>query len=63
MHTINRQRLILAVVLFAMLPAGGSSCRLSRSSPWSTALLCAMIVYETISYGEGRARLRREAAA
>jgi low temperature requirement protein LtrA len=61
-HTINKQRLVLALALFALLPAAIELPALAVVG-LLTALLCAMIVYETISYGEGRARLRREPAA
>jgi low temperature requirement protein LtrA len=61
-HTLNRQRLGLALALFALLP-------LATSIPaWAaliipTVLIWAMILYETISYGEGRARVRHETVA
>jgi low temperature requirement protein LtrA len=58
-HTINRQRLALALVLFALLPAAIEIPALA-SLVIVTALLCAMIAYETASYGEGRARVRHE---
>jgi low temperature requirement protein LtrA len=56
-HTLNRQRLLLAAVLFALLPAALELPSLSVLAI-ITALLAAMIVYETIHYGEGRARTR-----
>src|SRR5436190_4005107 len=58
-HSINRQRLLLALVLFAMLPAAVELPALATLAI-VTALLCAMITYETISYGEGRARVRQQ---
>jgi low temperature requirement protein LtrA len=61
-HTINRQRLLLALVLFAMLPAAVQIPALATVAI-VTALLCAMIAYETASYGEGRARVRHEGFA
>jgi low temperature requirement protein LtrA len=61
-HTINRQRLLLALVLFALLPAAVEIPALATLAI-VTALLCAMIVYETASYGEGRARVRHEGFA
>jgi low temperature requirement protein LtrA len=61
-HTINRQRLLLALVLFALLPAAVEIPALATLAI-VTALLCAMIVYETASYGEGRARMRHEGFA
>jgi low temperature requirement protein LtrA len=58
-HTVNRQRLLLALVLFALLPAAIELPALATLSI-VTALLCAMITYETASYGEGRARVRHQ---
>jgi low temperature requirement protein LtrA len=61
-HTLNRQRLGLALALFALVP-------LATAIPaWEallipTVLIWAMILYETISYGEARARVRHETAA
>jgi low temperature requirement protein LtrA len=58
-HTTNRQRLVLAIVLLA-------AVALLTEVPALLAVMLvtvpvwAMIVYETIGYGEGRARLRRE---
>jgi len=61
-HTINRQRLLLAVVLFALIPAALELPALAILA-LVNALIWAMIVYETISYGEGRAQVRRERVA
>jgi low temperature requirement protein LtrA len=58
-HTVNRQRLLLALVLFAMLPVAVELASLVILGI-VTGLLAAMIVYETLSYGEGRTRVRRE---
>jgi low temperature requirement protein LtrA len=56
-HTINRQRLAMAVLLFALLPLATNIPALATLSIL-VALLAAMITYETRSYGEGRARAR-----
>ena len=56
-RTINRQRLVLGLALFGLLPAATALPALA-SVAIVTALLCAMIVYETISYGEARQRVR-----
>jgi low temperature requirement protein LtrA len=56
-QTINRQRLLLALVLFALLPAAAEIPALATLAIVA-ALLCAMIVYETARYGEGRDRVR-----
>ena len=61
-RTINRQRLVLALALFALLPAAAELPALA-SLAIVTVLLCAMITYETISYGEGRDRVRQERQA
>jgi low temperature requirement protein LtrA len=61
-HTLNRQRLLLALVLFAMLPAAVEISSLALLAI-VVALLAVMIVYETKSYGEGRARTRHEGLA
>jgi low temperature requirement protein LtrA len=58
-HTLNPQRLVLAVVLFALLPAATNIPALATLAIL-TAVLAATITYETISYGEGRGRARHE---
>jgi low temperature requirement protein LtrA len=58
-RTINRQRLVLALAMFALLPAAVELPALATLAI-VTALLSAMITYETISYGEGRARVRHD---
>jgi low temperature requirement protein LtrA len=58
-HTINRQRLGLALVLLALLPAGHALPALATVAI-VVSLLCLMITYETISYGAGRDRVRHE---
>jgi low temperature requirement protein LtrA len=58
-HSINRQRLVLGLALFALLPAAVELPALVTLAI-VTALLSAMIVYETASYGEGRTRVRHE---
>jgi low temperature requirement protein LtrA len=60
-HTLNRQRLALALVLFALIPAAVEMPALATLGG-VTVLLCAMIAYETRLYGEGRGRVRREYA-
>jgi low temperature requirement protein LtrA len=56
-HTINRQRLLLSLLLLALVPLAREVSPLVILG-LVDALLCAMIVYETINYGEGRSRLR-----
>lgn len=50
---------MLALVLFALVPAAIELPALATLAI-VTVLLSAMIVYETISYGEGRARVRHD---
>jgi low temperature requirement protein LtrA len=58
-RTINRQRLLLALALFALLPVAIEIPALATVGAL-TVLLATMITYETISYGEGRARVRHQ---
>ena len=58
-RSLNRQRLALAVALIALLPAAVELPALATLAA-ITALLVAMIVYETHRYGEGRVRLRSD---
>ena len=58
-RTVNRHRLLLALALFALLPAAIHIASLAILAI-VTAVLWAMIVYETITYGEGRDRVRHE---
>jgi low temperature requirement protein LtrA len=56
-HTINRQRLGMAVLLFALLPLATNIPALATVAI-VTGLLAALITYETRSYGEGRVAAR-----
>jgi low temperature requirement protein LtrA len=58
-QTINRQRLLLALAMFALLPVAVEISALATLAIVTVALW-AMITYETLSYGEGRARVRHE---
>jgi low temperature requirement protein LtrA len=58
-RTINRQRLGVAVLLLCLLPAGQALPALATVAV-VTAILWLMVVYETISYGSGRERVRHE---
>ena len=60
-RTINRQRLALAGVLFAAVPLATEVPALVTVAAVG-ALLWAMIAFETRGYGEGRLKLRAEAA-
>ncbi len=61
-HTINRQRLILAIALVALFPLAREVSPLIVLALLNLAL-AAMIVYETRRYGERRKQLRREIGA
>ena len=58
-HSINRRRLALALLLLALLPLAVQLPALATLAI-VTSLLCALIAYDTISYGEGRWRVRHE---
>jgi low temperature requirement protein LtrA len=58
-HTINRQRLAMAVLLLALLPLATSIPAIATLSI-VVVLLAIMIAYETRSYGEGRFAARHQ---
>jgi low temperature requirement protein LtrA len=60
-HTINRQRLLLSIVLLILVPVAVELPALVALGI-ANALIWAMIAYETRSYGEGRDRVRHPAA-
>ena len=60
-HTLNRQRLVLAIVLLALIPLATEIAALAALAG-VVAILCALIAYETRLYGEGRDRVRRRFA-
>jgi low temperature requirement protein LtrA len=60
-HTLNVQRLALALVLFALVPAATELDGVVALAI-VTVLLAAMIAYETRGYGEGRRAVRHEYA-
>jgi low temperature requirement protein LtrA len=61
-HTINRQRLLLAIVLVLLVPVAVELPALLTLAI-ASLLVWAMIAYETRSYGEGRQQVRRPEAA
>jgi low temperature requirement protein LtrA len=61
-HTINRQRLLLGMVLLILVPVATELPALATLGI-ANLLLWTMIAYETRSYGEGRHRVRRPEAA
>ncbi|HEX6754124.1 MAG TPA: low temperature requirement protein A [Solirubrobacterales bacterium] len=56
-HTINRQRLLLALVLLLLIPVATEVPALVALAV-ANVLIWAMIAYETRSYGEGRHQVR-----
>ncbi len=58
-HTLNRQRLVAAGVLFALIPAGWSVPPLAALS-LLTALLVGLIAYEALRFADARARVRSQ---
>ncbi len=61
-HSINRRRLGLAIVLLILVPVATEVPALIALAV-ANVLIWAMIVYETRMYGEGRQKLRRQQAA
>ena len=57
-HTLNRRRLVLAIVLLALVPAAGELDSLADLAVVS-ALLAGLIAIETRGYGPNRAQVRR----
>jgi low temperature requirement protein LtrA len=60
-HTINRQRLLLAIVLLLLVPVATEVPALVALAA-ANLLIWAMIAYETRSYGENRHQVRRPEA-
>jgi low temperature requirement protein LtrA len=56
-HSLNRRRLALAIVLFALIPAALALPSIAILAVL-TVLLWSLIVVETRGYGENRARVR-----
>jgi low temperature requirement protein LtrA len=57
LHTINRQRLVMATVLLALVPfADGPDALVTLAV--TTGLMCALIAYEAVRFAEGRDRVR-----
>jgi low temperature requirement protein LtrA len=61
-RTINRQRLLLAIVLLILVPVAVELPALATLAI-ANLLIWAMIAYETRSYGDGRHRVRHPEAA
>lgn len=59
-HTVNRRRLGMAIVLLLLVPVGMELPALATLA-LANLLIWALIAYETRSYGEARSRLRRPA--
>jgi low temperature requirement protein LtrA len=61
-HTVNRQRLLLAIVLLLLVPVATEVPALVPLAA-ANVLIWAMIAYETRLYGEGRRQVRRPETA
>jgi low temperature requirement protein LtrA len=61
-HTFSARRLVCAIVLLALLPAGAALPALATLGIL-TAVLVALIAYEALRYADVRQRVRHEAAA
>jgi low temperature requirement protein LtrA len=61
-HTVNRRRLLLAIVLLILVPVATQVPALVALA-FVNVLIWVLIAYETRLYGEGRRRLRRPQAA
>jgi low temperature requirement protein LtrA len=60
-HTVNRQRLLLAIVLFLLVPVAIELPALATLAI-ANVLIWAMIAYETRSYGDARQQVRHRGA-
>jgi low temperature requirement protein LtrA len=60
-HTLNRQRLVVAAIFFALIPLALEISALAILAVVNV-LIWGLIGYETTRYGEARARIRRELA-
>jgi low temperature requirement protein LtrA len=58
-HSVNRQRLLVAILLLALVPLATEVASLIAVAGLA-AILVLLIVYETRSYGESRERARHE---
>ncbi len=60
-HTLNRRRLGLAIILLALVPLATEVSAIVALAG-TTVLAWALITYETLSYGEARERVRHQPA-
>jgi low temperature requirement protein LtrA len=60
-HTLNKQRLVVAAILLALIPLAVEISALAILAVVNV-LIWGLIVYETTRYGEARTRIRRELA-
>jgi low temperature requirement protein LtrA len=58
-HSVNRRRLVLALVCLTLVPLAVQVPALAALAG-VTVLITGVIAYDTLGYGEGRLRLRRE---
>ena len=57
LHTVNRQRLVLAAVLLALVPFADRPDALVTLAG-ATFLMCALITYEAVRFAAGRDQVR-----
>ena len=62
MHTLSRRRLVCAIVLLALVPAGAALPALVTLAILA-AVLVALIAYEALRYADARDRVRHQLAA
>jgi low temperature requirement protein LtrA len=60
-HTLSRRRLVCALLLLALLPAGATLPALATLGVLA-AVLCGLIAYEALRYAESRDHIRHELA-
>jgi low temperature requirement protein LtrA len=60
-HTLSRRRLVVAILVLALIPAGIELPALATLGIVAALLVC-LIAYETHSYGDARNRIRHELA-
>ena len=61
MHTLSVRRLVCAIALLALLPAGATLPALATLGILA-AVLCALIGYEALRYADVRDRVRHQLA-
>ncbi len=60
MHTLSGRRLVCAVVLLALVPAGADAACARHASRSLAAVLVALVAYEALRYADVRERVRHQ---